>query len=57
MIPEEYALNHDIAVVMIWSATCFVAGVAYAAYRAVGWVERIRTWAETVHIEEKEDVS
>lgn len=47
MIPEGFALNPDLAAVMVWSATCFVAGVVYAAYRAIGWVDRIRTWALT----------
>jgi len=50
VIPEEYSLNPDIAVVMIWSVICFVAGVAYAAYRAVGWADRIRAWANEVEL-------
>jgi hypothetical protein len=31
----------------VWSLVCFVAGVAWAAYRAVGWVERMRAWAQS----------
>jgi hypothetical protein len=33
--------------VLAYSGACFCAGVAWAAYRAVGWTERIRRWAHS----------
>lgn len=38
-------LSPDLLVALLWTACSFVAGVSYAAYRAVGWVDRMRSWA------------
>jgi hypothetical protein len=45
----------DLLVCAIFGLCCFGMGVAWAAYRAVGWVERIRTWANDVHEPQKEN--
>lgn len=37
----------ELIVVATWSAACWLGGVLWAAYRAVGWVDRIRRWALT----------
>lgn len=44
MIPAEYVAA------CCWTALCFLTGVSWSAYRAVGWVERIRLWASTVEV-------
>lgn len=38
----------ELFAVLAFAGGCFCAGVAWAAYRAVGWVERIHAWAEEV---------
>lgn len=38
-------LSDDALAALVWSVVCFAAGVAYAAYRAVSWVDRMRSWA------------
>lgn len=43
-------LTPDALMAILWTVVSFVAGVAYAAYRAVGWVERMRAWARSVEI-------
>lgn len=35
----------DALAALLVMACCWVAGVAWAAYRAVGWVQRMRAWA------------
>lgn len=45
----------DLLAGVVWSLICFLLGVAYAIYRAVGWTERMRAWAESVPLDlEKE---
>jgi len=34
---------------------CWVAGVGWAVYRAVGWVERMRAWAQSVPLSNDSD--
>lgn len=46
-------LTPDQMVAILWSACCFVAGVSWAAYRAVGWVERMRSWAHNEPLPEE----
>lgn len=47
-------LSPDVLAALLWSVVCFVAGVAWAAYRAVGWVDRMRAWAYSVEDRERE---
>jgi hypothetical protein len=42
----------EIVQALVWSVCCFVAGVAFACYRAVSWVERMRSWARSLPDEE-----
>lgn len=37
----------DVIAVIAWFSGAFCLGVGWAAYRAVGWTERIRAWAYT----------
>lgn len=38
----------DLAAFVIWSLGAFGAGVSWAAYRAVSWVDRMRAWAYSI---------
>jgi hypothetical protein len=33
---------------LVWTVCCFVAGVGWACYRAVSWVDRVRAWAHSI---------
>lgn len=46
-------VSEELMTFAVWSAFCFCLGVAWAAYRAVGWADRIRTWANTTVIEDE----
>lgn len=41
-------VHQDVLAALVWTAVAFTAGVAYAAYRALSWVDRIRTWAHAL---------
>lgn len=45
----------DFLVVALWSALLFCAGAGWAAYRALGWVERMRAWAYSVELDPTPD--
>ena len=44
----------DVLALLCVSAAWFIAGVCWAAYRALSWVESIRKWADDVAIAEQE---
>ena len=35
---------------LCWSLVCWMLGVGWAAYRAVGWVDRMRSWARSCEL-------
>jgi hypothetical protein len=45
-------LSHasEVGAVLAVMGASFCAGVGWSAYRAVGWVERIRKWAHEVEV-------
>lgn len=48
-------LGLDVIAAILWTVIAWCAGVAFAVYRALSWVDRMHTWARTVTIiEEKE---
>lgn len=51
----DYLLGEGFVSLVAWSLVCWMLGVGWAAYRAVGWVERMRAWARTVPLEDTED--
>lgn len=53
MISSVLPVMSDLVVVVLWSLVFFVMGVAYAAYRAVSWVERMRAWAYSLKLEDE----
>lgn len=44
----DYLLGEGFVSLLCWSLVCWMLGVGWAAYRAVGWVERMRAWATSV---------
>lgn len=43
----------DLIVAFLWTLSCWVAGVAWALYRALSWADRIHAWARSCPIEEE----
>lgn len=39
--------SEEFLVGVVWSLICFLLGILYAIYRAVGWVDRMRSWAHS----------
>lgn len=38
----------DVVAVVAWFAAAFCIGAGWAAYRAIGWTDRMRAWAYSV---------
>lgn len=51
-----HLLGDGFVPVVCWSLVCWMAGVGWAAYRAVGWVERMRRWADSAECLEADSV-
>lgn len=45
-------LDPDVIAAGLWTVLVWVSGVAFAAYRAVSWVDRMRSWAKSVEVEQ-----
>lgn len=50
----DLLLSVEVVTALLWSLICFTAGVGYAAYRAVGWADRIRSWAHSLPVDERD---
>lgn len=52
MIASHWQLGPEVVTAGVWSLACFGLGVSWAAYRAVGWVDRMRSWARSVEVDQ-----
>lgn len=48
MIASVLVISDAWLPLICWSLACWILGVGWAAYRALGWVDRMRSWAWTV---------
>lgn len=54
VIASEVPWLADLLACVAFGAVCFALGVGWAAYRAVGWVDRMKAWAHSAPVVSEE---